>query len=65
VRTRTSRSTRAAPSMKTKAPKPTRSKAPTAEQLDRELDVFMGDDKSGATNGVNKPNVAAEDVEMA
>jgi hypothetical protein len=25
----------------------------------------MGDDKSGATNGVNKPNIAAEDVEMA
>ncbi|OAX41646.1 RNA-binding domain-containing protein [Rhizopogon vinicolor AM-OR11-026] len=65
IRTRTPRSARAAPSLKTKAPKPTRSKAPTAEQLDRELDVFMGDDKGDATNGGSKLDSAAEDVEMA
>jgi len=65
IRTRAPRPARAAPSSKAKTPKPTRSKAPTMEQLDQELDVFMADDKGAASNGVNKPDIAAEDVEMA
>ncbi|KIK46557.1 hypothetical protein CY34DRAFT_800232 [Suillus luteus UH-Slu-Lm8-n1] len=61
TRTRQPRSTRVvASSSKTKAPKPTRSKAPTAEQLDQELDIFMADDKSVAVK-----KTATEDVEMA
>ncbi|KAG1776768.1 hypothetical protein EV702DRAFT_1106335 [Suillus placidus] len=63
TRTRQPRSARVvASSSKTKAPKPTRSKAPTAEQLDQELDVFMADDKGVA---VKKTATTAEDVEMA
>ncbi|KAG2748896.1 RNA-binding domain-containing protein [Suillus brevipes Sb2] len=61
TRTRQPRSTRVvASSSKPKAPKPTRSKAPTAEQLDQELDTFMADDKSVAVK-----KTATEDVEMA
>lgn len=39
-----------------------RSKTPTAEQLDAELDTFMADDK-GVTG--KKAATTAEDVEMA
>jgi len=35
------------------------------EQLDQELDVFMGDDKGAASNGAGKAGIAADDVEMA
>ncbi|KAG2154161.1 uncharacterized protein EDB93DRAFT_185207 [Suillus bovinus] len=62
TRTRQPRSARAALSSRMKAPKPTPSKAPTAEQLDQELDIFMADDK-GATG--KRTTTTAEDVEMA
>ncbi|KAG1747389.1 hypothetical protein EDB19DRAFT_1630881 [Suillus lakei] len=64
TRTRPPRSARATSSSKTNTPKPTRSKAPTIEQLDQELDIFMADDKGVANNGVKK-TTTAEDVEMA
>ncbi|KAG2064348.1 hypothetical protein BDR04DRAFT_1137409 [Suillus decipiens] len=62
ARTRQPRSARAASSSKTKASKPVRSRTPTAEQLDQELDVFMADDKGAA---IKKTATAVEDVEMA
>ncbi|KAG2352906.1 hypothetical protein BDR07DRAFT_1435594 [Suillus spraguei] len=62
ARTRQPRSARAATSSKTKAPKPMRSRTPTVEQLDQELDVFMADDKGAA---IKKTVTAVEDVEMA
>ncbi|KAG2117197.1 uncharacterized protein F5147DRAFT_671691 [Suillus discolor] len=62
TRTRQPRSAKVASSSRTKAPKPVRSKTPTAEQLDDELDTFMADDK-GVTG--KKAATAAEDVEMA
>ncbi|KAG1823352.1 uncharacterized protein BJ212DRAFT_674273 [Suillus subaureus] len=61
TRARQPRSARVASSSKTKAPKPTRSKTPTAEQLDQELDIFMADDKGVAV----KKATTVEDVEMA
>jgi THO complex subunit 4 len=61
IRTRQPRSARVASSSKAKAPKPTRSKTPSAEQLDQELDTFMADDKSVAV----KKAATVDDVEMA
>ncbi|EIW78609.1 hypothetical protein CONPUDRAFT_108567 [Coniophora puteana RWD-64-598 SS2] len=59
---------------KTRAARPSKSKPKTAEDLDKELDVFMGDDKAssvGATAGTSvgdpaeKPVGSTEDVAMA
>jgi THO complex subunit 4 len=61
IRTRQPRSARVASSSKAKAPKPTRSKTPSAEQLDQELDTFMADDKGV----VVKKAATVDDVEMA
>lgn len=48
---------------------PTRPKVKTAEELDRELDVFMADDgKDAVVDSESKtvePVAAAQDVEMA
>ncbi|KAG2143045.1 hypothetical protein DEU56DRAFT_910982 [Suillus clintonianus] len=65
TRARPPRTPRVASSSKIKAPKPTRSKAPTAEELDQELDFFMADDKGVANTGAKKTAATAEDVEMA
>jgi len=45
----------------------TRAKPKTAEELDRELDVFMGEDVEETTNAESKAEelAQAQDVEMA
>ncbi|KAH7913321.1 hypothetical protein BJ138DRAFT_1002621 [Hygrophoropsis aurantiaca] len=64
--------TRGAPRSKVAAPKakaarPARAQPKTAEELDKELDVFMGDDKTASGKESASEVVAAtvEDVEMA
>lgn len=69
IRTRAPRSSRGALAAKPKAGRPARPKAKSAEELDRELDVFMADDgKDTPADSESKgaEHVAApQDVEMA
>lgn len=69
IRTRASRPVRAAVPPKSKVARPSRPKAKTAEELDRELDVFMADDgKDAPVDSESKdvePVTALQDVEMA
>lgn len=69
IRTRVPRSTRAGVAPKPRVGRSTRPKAKTAEELDRELDVFMADEGKDAPVGsetkATEPVAAAQDVEMA
>lgn len=69
TRARAPRSVRGGVAPRSKVGRPTRSKAKTAEELDRELDVFMADDGQDATmdpkSKVAEPVAAPQDVEMA
>lgn len=50
---------------RSKVARPTRPKVKTAEELDRELDVFMADDgKDAPVDSESKVVVAPQDVEM-
>ncbi|KIJ62187.1 hypothetical protein HYDPIDRAFT_176708 [Hydnomerulius pinastri MD-312] len=62
------RSSRGAPAPRSRAGRPSRPKAKTAEELDRELDVFMGDDSKDVVASAEPKAAqpaAAQDVEMA
>ena len=51
---------------RSKVTRPTHPKVKTAEELDRELDVFMADDgKDAPVDSESKVVVAPQDVEMA
>lgn len=69
VRARASRPSRGTGPPRSKVGRPTRPKAKTAEELDRELDVFMADDGKDAPvdseSKVVEPAAALQDVEMA
>ena len=69
IRSRAPRSARASATPRSKVGRPTRPKVKTAEELDRELDVFMADDKKDAPadseSKAVEPVVAAQDVDMA
>jgi len=69
IRPRAPRSLRGGVAPRSKVSRPTRPKAKTAEELDRELDVFMADDGKDAAvdseSNVVEPLAAPQDVEMA
>lgn len=66
VRTRAPRSARGGMAPRSKVTRPTHPKVKTAEELDRELDVFMADDgKDAPVDSESKVVVAPQDVEMA
>ncbi|KAG9309583.1 hypothetical protein JVU11DRAFT_10564 [Chiua virens] len=66
VRARAPRSARGSVAPRSKVGRPIRPKAKTAEELDRELDVFMADDgKDAPEPKVAEPVTVPQDVEMA
>ncbi|KAF8137590.1 hypothetical protein EV363DRAFT_1254473 [Boletus edulis] len=69
IRARAPRSARPVVAPRSRVNRPTRPKVKTAEELDRELDVFMADDGKDAPadpeSKVVEPVVASQDVEMA
>ena len=67
VRARAPRSSRGGLAPRSKVGRPTRPKAKTAEELDKELDVFMADDGKDAAvdSKIVEPVAATQDVEMA
>ncbi|KAF9225710.1 hypothetical protein BS17DRAFT_794617 [Gyrodon lividus] len=68
-RPRALRSSRGGTAPRSKAGRPMRPKAKTANELDRELDVFMADDGKDATRNaepkVAEPVMVSQDVDMA
>ncbi|KAF8437999.1 hypothetical protein L210DRAFT_3545179 [Boletus edulis BED1] len=69
IRARAPRSARLVVAPRSRVNRPTRPKVKTAEELDRELDVFMADDGKDAPadpeSKVVEPVAAPQDVEMA
>ncbi|KAH0826690.1 hypothetical protein J3R83DRAFT_5081 [Lanmaoa asiatica] len=69
IRARAPRSSRGGVGPRSRGGRPTRPKAKTAEELDRELDVFMADDGKDVPvdpeSKVMEPVAAPQDVEMA
>eukprot|EP00919_Chromeraceae_sp_WS-2016_P043795 GHVR01104546.1.p1 GENE.GHVR01104546.1~~GHVR01104546.1.p1 ORF type:complete len:122 (+),score=17.16 GHVR01104546.1:298-663(+) len=67
IRTRGASRPKAPAPQKPKVPRPARAQPKTAEELDKELDFFMGDDKTTAGKE-SAPEVlvaSVEDIEMA